>query len=65
MKKQIMGKVTEVGWEPSNTGKSLEIYAVVKVKFGRSKNPKNAEKRMKTLKKDLLGKTITLFPQQY
>lgn len=64
LKVQITGRVTEVGWEEKSwRNETHENYAMVRVRVSRSKNQDTAEMRMNRLRKKLLNKTVTMFPQ--
>jgi len=64
LKIEYMGEVDSIGWEPSRSGKSTDVYAVVKMKLGniRKENQKEeAETRINGLKDQLLGHKVQLF----
>ena len=64
MKSQIMGRVTEVGWEEKAWRASThENYVMVRIRLGRTKDEKMAEINLTDFKMKLLNKDVVIFPQ--
>jgi len=66
VKAQIAGKVLDVGWEPSESGKSIQNYAVVKVRLGLhpglgEDSMERAKEALKQFRERLLGKEVVIY----
>ena len=61
---EVIGDVDVIGWEPNKSGKSTDLFAVIKVNLGSMKKEnqkEEAETRIKGLKDQLLGRKVQLF----
>jgi len=68
VKSQISGKVLEVGWAPTESGKSIQNYALVKVRLGlylglEEETRQRAEVELDRFRGQLLGKTVVMYAQ--
>ena len=55
------GRVIGVGYEPSDSGKTVLPYISVKIRLSPRVNPGLAEKVLATYTRELLSKDVTIF----
>lgn len=66
LKTGYSGTVDSIGWTMRKTGKSADVYAVVEIRLGNERGGRvsvveRAEKRIKALQGQLVGKRVQLF----
>ena len=60
--RSISGTVVRVGYRRSETGHSIEHYALVDVLISRSRREEDKERRLTELRDALLRKQVSIFP---